>query len=177
MYLHKYIVNIHIQIHAYTYRTCIKVCADIHVTYLPTYEHMLFIHICVYTHARYITHVQKFMKASFPHVNICICMYTQIYMHMQITYSNVCTHTFMLYVYICTQAIFLNGHRRCTHTCSYTYRPHVHMCPYETMHSNYICIYACKQAHIHMCTNNCKLSNLQFQPHSDIFFCHKQHTY
>lgn len=50
--------------------------ADIHITYLPTCEHMPFIHSYVYTHARYISHVQKFMKASFPHVNIFIYMYT-----------------------------------------------------------------------------------------------------
>lgn len=54
----------------------LKVYADIRITYLPTCEHMPFIHTCVYTHARYVPHEQKFMKASFPHVNICLYMYT-----------------------------------------------------------------------------------------------------
>lgn len=74
----------------------------------------LYIHMCIHMQDTYhmYKNLWKLRFHMWTYLYTCIHKYT----YTQITYPNVCTHTFMLYVYIYIQTVVLYGHRRCTHT-------------------------------------------------------------
>lgn len=123
----------------------------LNVTYLPTCENMLFIHVCIHMQDAHhmcieiyvffmptcgYMHMLVHVYTYKPHVHLCVCLFS--------CYVN---------TYICTHAAFLHVHTMCTYFFSYKCRPYIHMYPHVSMHSSYICPYPCTYTHIHMCTH------------------------
>jgi hypothetical protein len=126
----------------------------LNVTYLPTCENMLFIHVCIHMQDAHhmcieiyvffmptcgYMHMLVHVYTYKPHVHLCVCLFS--------CYVN---------TYICTHAAFLHVHTMCTyffHTSAGHISTCIHMCPctqatYALIHAH-TRIFTCVHTHTH----------------------------